>query len=104
MSNWINDWQREPEDEWAEDVFFDEEDIELVEEKEIKLDKLQRSVVDTILEGKVNSMYLTGEGGSGKSAIIDQIVLEAGEKKKRVLVLAPTNAAVLFSVASNTCE
>ena len=59
----------------------------------IKLDSLQRGVVDTILRGEVSSLYLTGEGGSGKSAIIKQIIAEAGDNNRTTLVLAPTNAA-----------
>lgn len=60
---------------------------------EKKLDAKQRGVVDTILGGDVNSLYLTGEGGSGKSEIIKTITREARLIQKRVLILAPTNAA-----------
>lgn len=57
------------------------------------LDAKQRGVVDTILKGDVRSLYLTGEGGSGKSEIIKTITREARKLRKRVLILAPTNAA-----------
>ena len=57
------------------------------------LDTKQRGVVAKILNGEVSSMFLTGEAGSGKSAIIKAIQKEARPLGKRVLVLAPTNAA-----------
>lgn len=87
-------WEEDEQDvDWGDEVIFDEDEITMVEKKEVKLDKVQRGVVDTVLDGDVTSLYLTGEGGSGKSAIIDQIVIKARALERRVLVLAPTNAA-----------
>lgn len=59
----------------------------------MNLDKKQQKVVDMILNREVNSLYLTGEGGSGKSEIIKQIAEQGMLIGRRVLLLAPTNEA-----------
>lgn len=59
----------------------------------MNLDKKQREVVDTVMGGSVNSIYLTGQAGSGKSKIIKQIAKEGELENRRVILLAPTNAA-----------
>jgi len=59
----------------------------------MKFDTVQQGVIDTILDGSVSSMYLTGEAGSGKSAIIKEIHSLAAGKGRRCLLLATSNSA-----------
>ncbi|VDP14238.1 unnamed protein product [Onchocerca flexuosa] len=65
-----------------------------VSEKAIKLNEDQRHAVAAALNKSRPIVTIHGPPGTGKTAVIAQIVMEAVSRKQKVLICAPSNVAV----------
>jgi nucleoside-triphosphatase THEP1 len=59
----------------------------------MKLDAEQQEAIDAVFNPIVKSVYITGEGGSGKTFVINNIVNLCNENDRHVIVMATTNSA-----------
>ncbi|XP_065852325.1 uncharacterized protein [Euphorbia lathyris] len=90
-------------------LFGDKEDVAWLEENDladwnavdmdgsfgsIKFDDSQRSAIALGLNKKRPLMIIQGPPGTGKSGLLKELILRAVQQGERVLVTAPTNAAV----------
>lgn len=57
----------------------------------VRLDKYGKKALELVMEGK--SFFLTGKAGTGKTTVLKEIVELCKQKKKNVVVLAPTGVA-----------
>ncbi|KAM3725298.1 DNA-binding protein [Dirofilaria immitis] len=65
-----------------------------ISEKAVKLNENQRHAVAAALNKSRPMVTIHGPPGTGKTAVIAQIVMEAVNKKQKVLICAPSNVAV----------